>query len=329
MKKSYSTKFSLALACAALTSSMAFAQAELTQITPAPGSYFSNNTEKYVNVFFNPSTVTIESAKIIYTPAGDTQTVSETLSVAQDQYRPGNPWDIGATIDENSIFFYIGTQKAALGSMVTVVLENVTDNGVPVTSSAINSTDIVFEDGNILINYYVPSVRFQLTEQEWPGTFYADWSLTDESPLAVLTFNEDIKSVGSISYRTDNSEYGSEGGNEDADYGELPLSLCTVNENIVTLDFSEVNLTFITPQKVLSVYVTGIESVTGQTLESVPTGHMSYVDNSDENTAVEGLQTETGEAVYYNLQGVKVNSPAQGQMVIKIQNGKASKILVK
>ena len=47
-----------------------------------------------------------------------------------------------------------------------------------------------------------------------------------------------------------------------------------------------------------------------------------------ETTAVEGIEIEEGEAVYYNLQGVKVANPENG-VFIKVQGNKASKVLVK
>ena len=47
-----------------------------------------------------------------------------------------------------------------------------------------------------------------------------------------------------------------------------------------------------------------------------------------ESTAIEGIEVEAGEAVYYNLQGVKVANPENG-VFIKVQGNKASKVLVK
>lgn len=47
-------------------------------------------------------------------------------------------------------------------------------------------------------------------------------------------------------------------------------------------------------------------------------------------SGVENIEAaEEGEAVYFNLQGVRVANPAAGSMYIKVQNGKASKQLVK
>ena len=48
----------------------------------------------------------------------------------------------------------------------------------------------------------------------------------------------------------------------------------------------------------------------------------------DPSSAVEGIEVEEGEAVYYNLQGVQVANPANG-VFIKVQGNKASKVLVK
>ena len=47
-----------------------------------------------------------------------------------------------------------------------------------------------------------------------------------------------------------------------------------------------------------------------------------------EGSGVEGIEVEAGEAVYYNLQGVKVANPENG-VFIKVQGNKASKVLVK
>ena len=47
-----------------------------------------------------------------------------------------------------------------------------------------------------------------------------------------------------------------------------------------------------------------------------------------ENVGIEGIEVEEGEAVYYNLQGVKVANPENG-VFIKVQGNKASKVLVK
>ncbi len=47
-----------------------------------------------------------------------------------------------------------------------------------------------------------------------------------------------------------------------------------------------------------------------------------------EASGVEGIEVEAGEAVYYNLQGVKVANPENG-VFIKVQGNKASKVLVK
>lgn len=43
------------------------------------------------------------------------------------------------------------------------------------------------------------------------------------------------------------------------------------------------------------------------------------------NDAVEGIEAETGEAVYYNLQGVKVANPENG-VFVKVAGGKAVKV---
>ena len=46
-----------------------------------------------------------------------------------------------------------------------------------------------------------------------------------------------------------------------------------------------------------------------------------------EDIAVDGV--EDGEAVYYNMQGVRVANPAAGSLYIRVQGSKAAKVLVK
>ena len=46
-----------------------------------------------------------------------------------------------------------------------------------------------------------------------------------------------------------------------------------------------------------------------------------------EDIAVDGV--EDGEAVYYNMQGVRVANPAAGNLYIRVQGSKAAKVLVK
>lgn len=45
-------------------------------------------------------------------------------------------------------------------------------------------------------------------------------------------------------------------------------------------------------------------------------------------SGVEGIEAENGEAVYYNLQGVRVENPENG-MFIRVQNGKSTKVAIK
>ena len=69
-----------------------------------------------------------------------------------------------------------------------------------------------------------------------------------------------------------------------------------------------------------------------QCYESEP-GNFIYVQNprwapAIGEGAVEGVEAANGEAVYYNLQGIRVNNPA-GNLYIKVENGKSSKVVVK
>lgn len=314
---------SLLIACASGTASAQ--EASLTDVTPAPGSSFGPNDTSGVTVFFEPEEVSISGASVIYTPVGSTSTSTKELSCSQDAYRPGHPWEIGLM---DNLLWFIATQEAEMGTTVSVILENVNYQGNPVMSTSINSSDIIFEDGNIILNYKVPDVIFSLTNQVWPSVYYADWSKTDELPTATLTFNEDVAYVGYVSYRTDNSEFGAEGGSEDVEFGEFPENICTIAGNIVTLDFSKYTPNFVLTPKVLSVYVVGVTSVSGQELKSVPTGHMTYDDNSL-STGIDEINLSQNEKMFYNLQGQQITNPQKGQLLIKVENGIASKTIIR
>lgn len=58
---------------------------------------------------------------------------------------------------------------------------------------------------------------------------------------------------------------------------------------------------------------------------SIKTMKVYYVSKGSEN-AVEAIEAVDGEAVYYNLQGVKVQNPERG-IYVKVQNGKAVKVV--
>ena len=59
-------------------------------------------------------------------------------------------------------------------------------------------------------------------------------------------------------------------------------------------------------------------------------GMMSLKIPSNETTGIEEIISENdNDAVYYNLQGVRVDNPVKGSVVIRANNGKAQKIVVK
>lgn len=328
MNKNLLNRFVLALLATGCGSGIAFAQdATITEITPQPGAYLNSQSPTYITIFFQPEEASIEKASVTYTPINSTETQTESLDISVDEYRPGHPYQIGLYSEE--IFYKIATEKAALGSTITVTLTNVTCNGAPVSSSIYDadSEDIFFENGNIIINYYIPSQRFALTSQEWPSLFYSNWAGVTTGTTATLTFNEEVASVGSISYRSDDQEYGVEGGNENVEFGVLPTEIATIDGNVVTIDFASTEVKFRLNTNVISIYVTGIKSVTEQSLQSVPTGHMTYVKNT--NTGVASIESQSGNVKYYDLQGKEVKNPAKNQMLIKIQDGVASKTIIK
>ena len=46
-------------------------------------------------------------------------------------------------------------------------------------------------------------------------------------------------------------------------------------------------------------------------------------------TGVEGINAENGKVRYFNLQGVEITNPEKGAVIIKVEGGKASKVIVK
>lgn len=66
-------------------------------------------------------------------------------------------------------------------------------------------------------------------------------------------------------------------------------------------------------------------------MESEGFSYVSYLLPIDANTLIESVAasaTENGPAVYYNLQGMRIENPARG-IFIRVQNGESTKILVK
>lgn len=66
--------------------------------------------------------------------------------------------------------------------------------------------------------------------------------------------------------------------------------------------------------------VVGFVSVFKEDIQIFP---ISFTDAA----AVKALEVAEGNAAYFNLQGVRVAAPAKGQLLIKVANGKASKVI--
>ena len=91
-----------------------------------------------------------------------------------------------------------------------------------------------------------------------------------------------------------------------------------VNNNSSWINFDFTSLATTQP----TVYVT--------ITKNGATGTFSYLFNKNTTiipTAVEAIGAEEGEAVYYNLQGVRVDNPEHG-IYVKVVNGKASKVVL-
>ena len=56
---------------------------------------------------------------------------------------------------------------------------------------------------------------------------------------------------------------------------------------------------------------------------------VSFVLTEDLITGVEGIDAENGNARYFNLQGVEIANPEKGAILIKVEGGKASKVIVR
>ncbi len=81
--------------------------------------------------------------------------------------------------------------------------------------------------------------------------------------------------------------------------------------------FSDV--TFPTDGKKYNVY--GLVSVFGDDIQIYPTAFVEFV------TGIDSIEASDAAATYFNLQGLPVAAPAQGQLLIKVQNGKATKVI--
>lgn len=81
--------------------------------------------------------------------------------------------------------------------------------------------------------------------------------------------------------------------------------------------YNRFSMTFPTDSELYNVY--GFVSVFGDDLQVYP----SQITLA---SSVDSIETAEGQAVYYNLQGVQV-APAKGQLLIKVQAGKAAKVI--
>ena len=293
----------------------------LAYVDPTPGGVISQDYISGILVRFNPKDVTIGNAYVSYKPAGGNNFTRETLSCEYHSIQ--GQWQIGLT----NYVLWNAYQAAERGTMVSVVLENVSYNGVPVTQSAINNSNIEISNGNVTISYLKPAVEFTVVSSSWPSVLYSSWAPNDPDAKASVTFSENIASVFEVSLILGSHSYGSEGGGDEPDpSASVPY---TINGATLNMDFS--NVTIQGNYNQATVMVIGVYSTTGQQFLSDGSPALSKIitfNNTPSNpsTGVDAISTDDSEAVYYNLQGIKVDNPAKGSMLIKHQNGKSSVI---
>lgn len=78
----------------------------------------------------------------------------------------------------------------------------------------------------------------------------------------------------------------------------------------------------------VTVGTTGTINVYDSAESTEPAATFTYKVVEGVPTAVEILPAHEGEAVYYNLQGVKVSEPVHGNVYIKVVNGKSMKVFI-
>lgn len=156
-------------------------------------------------------------------------------------------------------------------------------------------------------------IRGDLDGNNWGAV--ARWQFTYNEAANNYTFNatgENILPAGK-EFKVADADWGK------INYGYGPGTVEVADEGETTIDLGFNNGTNLKMAKdfegTITFTITGNEQAT---LTFEPSG----------TTGVEGIDAENGEAVFFNLQGVKVVNPEKGGIYIKVVNGKAEKVVL-
>lgn len=240
-----------------------------------------------------------------------------------DKFTEGNEIEVGATVVvTGTLVDYNGTYEFTTGSKilsyeaptgdvptpptpetpegqyVTFDFTNPAEYGFDVEDvTEIDLTGESFESDNVTIAFNTvegasTNIRFWNSNGNWTMRFYKDTDFTVSVPEGyVLTGIE-----------FDGTNLG-----KDWTYSNGSLE----------------GNTWTPTEKVSSVTIGKSATGNNPTIKSMT---VFYTDGEGGTTGVESIETAEGKAVYFNLQGVRVNNPDRG-IFIKVQNGKAVKMV--
>ncbi|MCH5233813.1 MAG: hypothetical protein J1E16_00845 [Muribaculaceae bacterium] len=318
-----------------------FSLAELTgvaivEVTPTPGMSFDYEGDYGAGVLlsFDPVNVKFDHAYITYTPVGKTESVTEELINEEGQIGENgqyeytnNMWKFQAV----SLYF----AKAANGTELTLTLTNVNYNGILLTESTLDNDAVIVKEGDLSITWMRPEVDMYIVEQSWPEVVYSSSAKGDKAMIATITFNEEVISKPSASMVFGNQYWGSGSAGDNPDPGmDLP---CTVDGATVTVDMSGIDFgaLYSTGSKTynsITVFIGNIVGADGQKfIDSNPgiAEWLTYQNTPapDGPSSVSALEKDMESNEVYNLNGVKIDNPANLSKGIYIISGK--KVVIK
>lgn len=257
------------------------------------------------------------------------------------------PSNYESVMGELSTFAVLGKESISFTGDVANVTVSLWGDPVNATVTAANQTTI---DGS-------PAIEFVLSEPITDPDMYTITIAAGSLTIDGVAYNEDIVWVVSVV----------EGAVADPEDGSLLMKLSRVNvawgSSALTLGNGEVTLAYggkvenVTDCVSIEQYDVdmGWEIGTayrlainfnpaygdGEYTLTIPAGFV-YIDQygmyNEEvvlhytvnyAAGVDGIvATEDGEATYFNLQGVRVQNPEKGQILIRVQNGKSTKIIL-
>ena len=256
------------------------------------------------------------------------------------------PSNYESVIGSLSTFAVLGKESIAFTGDIANVEVSLWGEPVGATVTAANQTTI---DGS-------PAIQFVLSEPLVEPEMYTITVPAGSLTIDGVAYNENIEWVVSVV----------EGAVADPEDGSLLMELSKVNvawgSSALTIGNGEVTLAYgdqvdnVTECCSIEEYEVDLGFMTGTAYRlainfnpaygdgeytlTIPAGFV-YIDQynmyNEEvvlhytvnyEAGVDGIQAEeNGEAVYYNLQGVRVKNPEKGQILIRVQNGKVTKMI--